>query len=397
MVMIDVVEEVLLRLSVKDLLQCKSVCKSWYSLISSPSFVKLHLKFICKKEDKNNKQLGNKRIAMLDRCVISNGVHYILDIEGSSNGLVCISSLYDNRLFLTNPSTREFRILLKPPILLNKFKRYGFRYYSSTNDYKIVMAINKGFKDGTLVQILSLKSNIWNVFGHVNYQFYDSKPGILFNGALHWFWFDANYTRDRKALIVSFNLAKKEFIEIPQPDDTKYDWSYGSILGIIEDRLCIFDTGYNDRPKGIWVMKNYNVKPSWELLLDDYGMKDNVVHYMNMITDLDHRNNTSFFCADKLRPSRDAKYIGSHIFVQTLVSPYFNNEKSSHTKNQNRGVKDYRDIEEVNVLKDEETERKKRKDNRNIQMSGSKEKREIDEIWEGGEKKRKRNTDKSNN
>ncbi|GKA48692.1 hypothetical protein Tco_0741650 [Tanacetum coccineum] len=140
--------------------------------------------------------------------------------------------------------------------------------------------------------------------------------------------------------------------------------SYGSILGIIEDRLCIFDTGYNDRPKGIWVMKNYNVKPSWELLPDDYGMKDNVVHYMNMITDLDHRKNTSFFCADKMRPSRDAKYIGSPIFVQTLVSPYSNNEKSSHTKNQNRGVK---------------------------------EKREIDEIWEGGEKKRKRNTDKSNN
>ncbi|GJT95691.1 putative F-box domain-containing protein [Tanacetum coccineum] len=250
MVMIDVVEEVLLRLTIKDLLQCKSVCKSWYSLISSPSFVKLHLKFICKKEDKNNKQLGNKRIAMLDRCVISNGVHYILDIEGSSNVLVCISSLCDNRLFLTNPSTREFRILHKPPILLNKFKRYGFGYDSSTNDYKIVMAINKGFKDGTLVQILSLKSNIWN--------------------------FDANYTRDRKALIVSFNLAKKEFIEIPQPDDTKYDWSYGSIFGIIEDRLCIFETGYNDRPKGIWVMKNYNVKPSWELLPDDYGMKDNV-------------------------------------------------------------------------------------------------------------------------
>ncbi|GKE05680.1 hypothetical protein Tco_1397698 [Tanacetum coccineum] len=126
-------------------------------------------------------------------------------------------------------------------------------------------------------------------------------------------------------------------------------------------------------------------------------MKDNVVHYMNMITDLDHRKNTSFFCANKMLPSRDAKYIGSPIFVQTLVSPYSNNEKSSHTKNQNRGVKDYRDIEEVNVLKDEETERKKRKDSRNIQMSGSKEKREIDEIWEGGEKKRKRNTDKSNN
>ncbi|GJR18365.1 ribonuclease H-like domain-containing protein [Tanacetum coccineum] len=374
-----VVKEVLLRLTVKDLCQCKSVCKSWYSLISSPYFVKLHLKLICKKEDKNNKQHRNKRITVISGCGISNGCYYTLKIEGSSNGLVCISSL--NQLFLTNPSTREFQELQKPPILPEMWKCYGFGYDSSTDDYKLV-TVTYHLSNGALAHTLSLKSNAWKHFGHVNYSFYDNKPGILFNGALHWFWFDANYTRDRKALIVSFDLAKEEFIEIPQPDDPRYDWSYGSRLGIIEDRLCIFHERDDRRPFRIWVMKNYNVKPSWELLPDHYKMKDNVVQYMEMIMDCDHKKKPTFFCDDKMWRSRYASCIGYPLFVQTLVSPYSNNGKSSHTKNKNRGVKDNRDIEEVYDLKDEETERKKRKDSRNI-YKDEREKREIDEIREG--------------
>ncbi|GKB62462.1 putative F-box domain containing protein [Tanacetum coccineum] len=374
-----VVKEVLLRLTVKDLCQCKSVCKSWYSLISSPYFVKLHLKLICKKEDKNNKQHRNKRITVISGCGISNGCYYTLKIEGSSNGLVCISSL--NQLFLTNPSTREFQELQKPPILPEMWKCYGFGYDSSTDDYKLV-TVTYHLSNGALAHTLSLKSNAWKHFGHVNYSFYDNKPGILFNGALHWFWFDANYTRDRKALIVSFDLAKEEFIEIPQPNDPRYDWSYGSRLGIIEDRLCIFHERDDRRPFRIWVMKNYNVKPSWELLPDHYKMKDNVVQYMEMIMDCDHKKKPTFFCDDKMWRSRYASCIGYPLFVQTLVSPYSNNGKSSHTKNKNRGVKDNRDIEEVYDLKDEETERKKRKDSRNI-YKDEREKREIHEIREG--------------
>ncbi|GJW88861.1 F-box/kelch-repeat protein-like protein [Tanacetum coccineum] len=237
--------------------------------------------------NKTNKQLGNRRIAMTRRYVIRKGDWYTippewgsyhsLRIEGSSNGLVCMSSI-ENQICLTNPSTLEFRKLKKPPILPKKWKRYGFGYDSPPNDYKLVMAIDQGSDDGTLVQIFSLKSNVWKLFGHVDYRFDDAsllEPGILFNGALHWFMYDIN--RD-KILIVSFDLAKEEFKEISQPDDTRYDGSYDNALGIFEDHLCIFDE-HNDVPYGIWVMKNYNVKQSWKLLPTDCEMKDRV-HYM---------------------------------------------------------------------------------------------------------------------
>ncbi|GKC35337.1 F-box/kelch-repeat protein-like protein, partial [Tanacetum coccineum] len=350
MVLFDVAEEVLLRLTVKDLLRCKSVCKLWYSLISSPTFIKTHVKFIC---NKNNKQLGNRRIAMTRRYIIRKrdsytippewGSYHSLRIQGSSNGLVCMSSLDNNRVCLINPSTREFRKLHKPPILHREYlmtlyaQRYGFGYDSSTDDYKLVMAMNQGC-DGTLIQILSLKSNIWKPFGHVNYSFHDSMPGILFNGALHWFWY--NGSNDIcKGFIMCFDLAKEEFREIPQPEDTRYEASYSSTLGIFEDNLCICHERNDGRPYGIWVMKNYNVTQSWKLLPTDCEMKDHV-HYM--VKDcLLSRKMPSYFCCENIFSSTSGKHIWSPIFVQTLVSPFVNNNgRPSDSKNNKRTVEE---------------------------------------------------------
>lgn len=39
----DLIREVLLRVPVKSLLVCKSVCKPWLSTISNPNFIKSHL------------------------------------------------------------------------------------------------------------------------------------------------------------------------------------------------------------------------------------------------------------------------------------------------------------------------------------------------------------------
>ncbi|GJZ45163.1 putative F-box domain-containing protein [Tanacetum coccineum] len=212
-------------------------------------------------------------------------------MEGSSNGLVCISYTgCENRIIVTNPLTGVFRELAQPPKLpycpppYSYTRCMGFGYDSSTDDYKVVRAICNG--DITLVHILSLKSNIWNLFGRIDYLNPPTTPGILFNGALHWFWFeDANYYDMDKASIVSFDLAKEEFREIPQPDDMRYVWSYDYSLGIFEGSLCIFIKKryyVNDPPCRIWVMKNYNGKSSWELLpITDYcEMEDHAIHYM---------------------------------------------------------------------------------------------------------------------
>ncbi|GJZ28656.1 putative F-box domain-containing protein [Tanacetum coccineum] len=334
-------------------------------------------------------------------------------VGGSSNGLVCVysSSGSDEPIRVTNPLTRKCRELLRPPRLYSfALDRLclGFGYDTSTDDYKVVIVMNDYSDDDrdskALVHILNLKSNIWKPLGHFNYWFNYidlATPGILYNEALHWFWFDANDTTNNKVLIVSFDLAKEEFREIPQPDDTRYVWGKGSTLGIIEGRLCIFTRMIyvnNNPPFCVWVIKNYNVKPSWELLpiTDPSEMKDHAIHYMlqkdhaihDMLKDYIHY---PYYCDDNIQRSRDVEYIRSPIFVQTLVSPYVNNHgRRSDAKKSKRIVKsesgkflvtgteklklnkERREIEEVYTLKDGEknafhlkedgeTERNKRK------------------------------------
>ncbi|GJY60712.1 putative F-box domain-containing protein [Tanacetum coccineum] len=319
-VVFDAVEQILVRLESKDLIRFKTVCKSWHSLISSPSFVKAHLNFTRNKDIYNN-NLGHRRIVMLKifinmskydkgRCYnIYEGWGYYnkWEIVGASNGLR-----------LGNCGRRP---LLPKDVTFAFWSCFG--YDSSTDDYKVVMGIRKPL-DGPIVQALSLKSNTWKLFGQVKYRFYHNQPGIFFNGALYWFVFDANNKTENKPLIVSFNLSKEEFVEVSQPDHIQYKWDYGNTLGIVEDSLCIFSP--RDHPRGTWVLRNYNVKQSWELLSNDYEMPDDVAHSMNMFIHRISRkkNRRTFFCDDDTHSSRTGKYIGAPIFVQSLVSPYLN-------------------------------------------------------------------------
>ncbi|GJR04299.1 F-box protein CPR1-like protein [Tanacetum coccineum] len=75
---LDNYEEILLRLQVKDFIRCKSVCKSWYSIISSDRFVKSQLK-------RHSNEVGDTRI------IVSNGASIV------------------------NPSTREVKELRNLP------------------------------------------------------------------------------------------------------------------------------------------------------------------------------------------------------------------------------------------------------------------------------------------
>ena len=112
--MFDVVEAILVRCLVPDLLRSKSVCKSWYSLISSPSFDKSQVKFINNKEEDNT-----RKIAMITSYLVTDavagycrlqvpsewGYYHRWSMQGSCNGLVCLHSHGGPRICVTNPVT----------------------------------------------------------------------------------------------------------------------------------------------------------------------------------------------------------------------------------------------------------------------------------------------------
>ena len=251
----DLVEDILKRLDGEDLIRCKSVCKSWLSFISSSTFVNTHLNYNYNK-DYNNDKLGHRRIMMPtydhaksidngklidDGKVLSDEEYYNhvgWCIVGSCNGLVCFStSLVDTKVVVTNPLTREVKKLQTVP-LISGYSRSGlcsgFGYDSFTDDYKVVMGTELNNDVGTLFRVLTLKSIVWKVTRQVKYKLYNPL-GILWIGALHWFM-----EYDDKKVILSFDLSREEFKEIPQPDDSRYCCDYSSFLGITEGRLCIY-------------------------------------------------------------------------------------------------------------------------------------------------------------
>ncbi|GKC84336.1 F-box protein CPR1-like protein, partial [Tanacetum coccineum] len=266
----DILEQmILVRLEVRDLIRCKSVCKSWRNFISKHSFIKAHLNHSYK-DDCHNNNFRHRRIVKSQCGCYSESLGHMYclsnkcNIVGSSNGLVCISD-FPSQVLIANPSTREFKILRNPSEvchLSGSEMCEGFGYDSSSDDYKVVLGTT--FDIGrTRFRVLSLKTDVWKHVGELKYMHIRARfVGTLCNGAIHWLM---NESGDKtKFVIVSFDLSKEQFKEIPQPDDALYQCTPYSYLGIIDECLCIC-CPIRSAGSLRWVMKKYNVKESWTL------------------------------------------------------------------------------------------------------------------------------------
>nr|XP_017233348.1 PREDICTED: putative F-box protein At3g16210 [Daucus carota subsp. sativus] len=148
----DMFIEILSRLSVKDLLQLKSVCKSWYEIISSPNFVSKHLNnYYNNNDDWRGCLLVKYKIAarnlwcelMLDETlrvidyeVLHNRPTYCSYICGPCDGLYYVYENYGIGRALWNPAINEFKtlpkIICKPDLLAeftySRYEVYGFGF-----------------------------------------------------------------------------------------------------------------------------------------------------------------------------------------------------------------------------------------------------------------------------
>ncbi|KAL2960029.1 hypothetical protein AAZX31_17G018000 [Glycine max] len=208
----EMVNQILLRLPVKSLLQFKTVCKSWLSHISDPHFAISHFDLAAARTE---------RIALLvpfDREFLS------IDFDASlASNALNLDPLLASKSFslVILGSCRGFLLLI-----------CGHRLYvwnPSTDDYLVVLAsYNRNFPQDELVthfEYFSLRANTWKAtdgtgFSYKQCYYYnDNQIGCFSNNALHWlaFRFDESLN-----VIVAFDLTKK-----------------------------------------IWMMKEYNVQSSW--------------------------------------------------------------------------------------------------------------------------------------
>ncbi|CAK8534092.1 unnamed protein product [Lathyrus sativus] len=261
----DVLAEILIRLPVKILVQCRFVCKSWAKLVTDPIFINKHLHLN-----------SPTRIIFSDRQQVY-PISISLPLNPNSNSVLNTQRLrpplcphafqvksYCNGLFiiikdegpiiLWNPSISRHRVLPVPalPPSENHCSRRFLRDicaigYDSLNDvYKIIVA---PFSYGAWnVEVLSLNSNSWRKLPdaaeyppyHVEY-FRPHQQPLSINGAIYWIA-DDHFSDDHFPVIVRFDVCQERFSRVPPPwCDTRRGIYW---IGDINHSLCTLN--YDD-------------------------------------------------------------------------------------------------------------------------------------------------------
>ncbi|XP_071713366.1 F-box protein At5g65850-like [Rutidosis leptorrhynchoides] len=251
---IEIIQEIVSRLPVKSILQFRSVCKPWLSLISDPSFTKLHL----------TRSTVNPRTALLiatydidtrDRHLLSvapdggplthlmtlhnapdTTIYMQLIVSEHVNGLVLFTSSYktlaDKFAFIVNPSTREIYELPYPDTHISYLP--GF---NELRNEHVILSVRKPtqslmpYEPNTIeFMIFSLLSYSWKKIDadlpfNIKWDLFDirwdedsdrwlfcTKLSVCVNSVIHLMLRDPSE-------ILGFDLSSEKFLIINIPDD----------------------------------------------------------------------------------------------------------------------------------------------------------------------------------
>ncbi|KAJ8425479.1 hypothetical protein Cgig2_028516 [Carnegiea gigantea] len=280
----NVIVEILSWLPVKALLQFKSVCKSWYAIISGRDFISKHLtNYYNHKNDHNDCLLVHYYVShgecqlyelLIDDPprVIGAETFYEMPMYGSNicgpcNGIYYLyhfGSYHDESHALWNPAISELKVLppimTKPNLSSNRTfaenEVYGFGYDTVTQDYKVVVLKGYCHEENEAsapwgVLIYSLMKDSWRYWGDLT-QYYDleqSECYIVVNGCFYWL------QRLSSALIISFNVVTDAIQEIQVPvydsgDDV--DSYYKNNLAVYDDSLAFLVIHEHEKRLDIW-------------------------------------------------------------------------------------------------------------------------------------------------
>ncbi|XP_059450699.1 F-box/kelch-repeat protein At3g23880-like isoform X1 [Corylus avellana] len=290
----DLSMEILSRLPVKSLMRCKCISKSWYALITNPSFITMHLT----SHNPNRRAAILRRGGGLEHLRLSTLSNETLEVSGNvdlsqlfldevskvsifgpCNGILCFSgTLWKNRdghcdygrLVLWNPATRESKLL--PPFPrqsdLYFFSNLGFGFDPKTNDYKVVRIMNFRFRH-CKVQVYHLSTNSWRVLdSSPNPSYFIHLPRFpsYLNGVYYW-W--ARVREDGymgRQLLLSFDMSNEVFQEVLPPPS---EGSCSEDIAVINDSVTMILPCNSELKEciEIWVLNECGVERTWTKIL----------------------------------------------------------------------------------------------------------------------------------
>ncbi|XP_017253017.1 F-box/kelch-repeat protein At3g23880-like [Daucus carota subsp. sativus] len=303
------ISEILLRLPVKSLLQCKSVCKPWLSLISTPHFVKSQLHraitasmntptLLCihrpplteeelarklafeaeittlrsnisdEPQQQRRRQLVDQALldaaaqdlsscpVRFDHLVMPRlfSTHY--SIRSVCNGILCLANSFGNVVYLWNPSIGKFKKLPvpEPHTCTTMPVKVGFGYDPISDDYKVFRVVSeKEFDVVPLIQVYSSNADSWtNEFKAPilkNVEHY-GRTNVVVDGVL--------YFDNHEDHLISFDLHNEIFGLVPIPSSTQMGSEvldfHGSVAMVFQSGIEILD---------LWTLDNVSGELSW--------------------------------------------------------------------------------------------------------------------------------------
>ncbi|OMO71577.1 hypothetical protein COLO4_28176 [Corchorus olitorius] len=253
----DLFAEILVRLSIKDVVKCTIVCKSWNSTIKNPTFISTHLSL--------KKTISfNHRLLLFQQCTSST-----TQLKPGSSSRECVEHY---SLRFDNENVDEYKKLHFPANELQSTARCicvagSYDGFVQLDDEQVKVCVE--------AEVYSLNLNRWKRITNIAPSYGVSFPAIrirtygnsFVNGAIHLLAYDRKRDKVRN-LVLAFDVSKEVFSEMALPEYLNNDY-----MRLVDTEILIYGQSSiavmtNNRPKiHLWVMKEYGVASSWTKVL----------------------------------------------------------------------------------------------------------------------------------
>ncbi|KAK7338967.1 hypothetical protein VNO77_19601 [Canavalia gladiata] len=299
----ELVVEILSCSSVKSLMRFKCACMYWNTLISSPSFIKLHLQRSTENYNFDNLQIMLKSSFTYFRELyqVSHSVRSLLDspmpnavhdlryrisdgfgVVGSCNGLICLVSVnlirHFHNMFPRQPTgylwnlTTRLRSQPLPCFHVDwrrlVYTRFGFGHDRINNAYKVVAVhyvYDSSQSQKSEVEIYSTGEGSWRQLPSFPNVVINNDGGLYLNGFTYWATV-RDPTNNSQVIIVSFDLERETCTQILLPPAVAHDHVEPTLVAF-KDHLCVWQNN-NGTHLVIWQMKEHRFQQSWIQLMN---------------------------------------------------------------------------------------------------------------------------------
>ncbi|CAL5370614.1 unnamed protein product [Camellia sinensis] len=269
----EIVVDILSRLPLKSVVRSMCVCKGWRSSMEGYTKSLTRQKVVALTHSKTGLSFQSidqqGYIKSVRKPWKKIGSNSSIRIDGSCNGLLLLE--IDEDLLLWNPLTGySKKVLAYEPLRDEEYRVVsGLCFDSSSNEYKVVMALSHSSPDygGEFVVVGSFRNKTWT---RVSFSFCasDVHSGPVLNENLHWFS-SKNHSFLSSHQIVFFDPLIDEFREVPMPEPKDGDGDILLGIGVLDGCLCMARFDHPGNFEGnveVLVMKEYGMQNSWAIM-----------------------------------------------------------------------------------------------------------------------------------